>query len=57
VTSRETETRRRPALPEDGPMGVKLYAGIAGNGHIATTDGYPVTVNGRSLMATVPAVV
>ncbi|HWU61325.1 MAG TPA: alpha-D-ribose 1-methylphosphonate 5-phosphate C-P-lyase PhnJ [Ensifer sp.] len=47
---RETETRKMHALEEYGLMHVKLYEDIARNGHIATTYGYPVKVEGRYVM-------
>ena len=51
---RETETRRMHALEEYGLIYVKLYEDIAKFGHIATTYGYPVIVNGRYLMSPSP---
>ncbi len=47
---REAETRRLHALADYGLMHVKLYEDIARHGHIATTYGYPVEVEGRYLM-------
>jgi alpha-D-ribose 1-methylphosphonate 5-phosphate C-P lyase len=51
---RETETRKMHALREYGLMHVKLYEDIARWGHIVTTYNYPVTVNGRFVMAPSP---
>ncbi|NLT29305.1 MAG: alpha-D-ribose 1-methylphosphonate 5-phosphate C-P-lyase PhnJ, partial [Propionibacterium sp.] len=51
---RETETRRLHALEEYGLMYVKLYEDVARFGHFATTYDYPVTVNGRYVMAPSP---
>jgi alpha-D-ribose 1-methylphosphonate 5-phosphate C-P lyase len=51
---RETETRKMHAYTEYGLMQVRLYEDIARLGHIATTYGYPVMVNGRHLMAPSP---
>jgi alpha-D-ribose 1-methylphosphonate 5-phosphate C-P lyase len=51
---RETETRRLHALEEYGLMYVKLYEDIARYGHFATTYDFPVTVDGRYVMAPSP---
>jgi alpha-D-ribose 1-methylphosphonate 5-phosphate C-P lyase len=51
---RESETRRLHALEEYGLMYVRLYEDIARYGHIAKTYDYPVTVNGRYMMAPSP---
>ncbi len=50
IEPRETETRTMHAREEYGVMQVKLYEDIARFGHIATTDAYPVKVNGRNVM-------
>jgi len=47
---RETETRKMHALEEYGLMHVKLYEDIARHGEIATTNAYPVKVEGRYVM-------
>jgi len=51
---RETETRKMHGYAEYGLMHVNLYEDIARYGHIATTYGYPVMVNGRYLMSPSP---
>jgi len=51
---RETETRMMHGYAEYGLMHVRLYEDIARFGHIATTYGYPVMVNGRYLMSPSP---
>ena len=51
---RETETRKMHGYAEYGLMHVRLYEDISRFGHIATTYGYPVMVNGRYLMSPSP---
>jgi alpha-D-ribose 1-methylphosphonate 5-phosphate C-P lyase len=51
---READTRKMHAYAEYGLMHVKLYEDIARYGHISTTYDYPVTVDGRYLMAPSP---
>jgi len=51
---REAETRKMHGYAEYGLMHVNLYEDIARYGHIATTYGYPVMVNGRYLMSPSP---
>jgi len=51
---RETETRTMHAHMEYGAMHVKLYEDIAHHGRIATAYDYPVSVEGRYVMAPSP---
>jgi alpha-D-ribose 1-methylphosphonate 5-phosphate C-P lyase len=50
----EAETRKMHAWKEYGLMHVRLYEDIARFGHVATTYGYPVLVNGRYVMSPTP---
>lgn len=51
---RELETRKMHAWAEYGLMQVKLYENIARFGEVTTTYDYPVSVNGRYVMAPSP---
>lgn len=54
LESSEVETRKMHGYSEYGLMHVRLYEDIARFGHIATSYGYPVMVNGRYLMSPTP---
>jgi alpha-D-ribose 1-methylphosphonate 5-phosphate C-P lyase len=51
---REAETRKMHAWAEYGLMQVRLYESIARFGEVTTTYDYPVSVNGRYVMAPSP---